>query len=79
MLRTKSKQSYVKNTLKVKHHGRLYFVSKAKLNYILNRIGMRAKFDFINEDLREFLFKSKLLYTEFLLHISDGVKEFDKQ
>ncbi len=78
MLRTKSKQSYLKKAVKVRHHGRLYFVNKAKLSFVLSKIGVCKKFDFLNENLKDFLSKNKLLYTEFLHHVSDSVKVFDK-
>ncbi len=78
MLKTKLQQSYLAKTVEVKHHGRLYFVNKAKLNFILNKIGMYAKFNFLNDDLRDFLFQNRLLYTEFLQYISDGVEISDK-
>lgn len=78
MLRTKTKKSYIKRAVKIKHHGRIYFVNKTRLKYILERIGINKKINFLNDDLREFLFKNKFLYTEFLQFISDGVKTFNK-
>lgn len=75
MLKMKLRETPIKTT-KLKHHKRIYFVNKAKLNYTLNKMGMFGKFNFSNEDLKEFLFKHRLLYTEFLEHISDGFKCF---
>ena len=66
--------NFMKLTVKVKYHGKFYFVNKAKLNYTLNKIGMQAKFDFTNEDMKDFLSKNRLLYTEFLEFISDCVR-----
>ncbi len=78
MIKTKSQRSYLKKALKIKHHGRLYFVNRAKLNFVLSKIGICKKFDFLNEDLKDFLSKNKLLYTEFLYHVSDSVRVFDR-
>lgn len=65
----------MKTTVKVSYHGKFYFVNKARLNYTLNKMGMQAKFDFTNEDMKNFLSKNKLLYTEFLEFISDCVRD----
>ena len=78
MLRTKLKKIYFKKVVKIRHHGKLYFVNKDKLNYIFNRIGVCKKFDFVNVNLRDYLIKNKFLYTEFLNYVSDTVKTFDK-
>ena len=65
----------MKITVKVSYHGKFYSVNKARLNYTLNKMGMQAKFDFTNEDMKNFLSKNKLLYTEFLEFISDCVRD----
>lgn len=74
MYKLKLQETSIKKCVKVKHHGRVYFVNKAKLNYTLNKMGMFAKFNYTDEDLREYLFRQRLLYTEFLEHISDSFK-----
>lgn len=75
MFKMKLRESNISKNVKVRHHNRIYFVNKAKLNYTLNKMGMFAKFNYVNEDLREYLFRQRLLYTEFLEHISDSFKD----
>ena len=67
-------ESFVKKTVVVKYHGKFYYINKARLNSTLNKMGMRARFDFVNENMKDFLLKNKLLYTEFLEFISDFVE-----
>ena len=64
-------ESFVKKTVVVKYHGKFYYINKARLNSTLNKMGMRARFDFVNENIKDYLLKNKLLYTEFLEFISD--------
>ena len=75
MFKLKSQETGISKNVKIKHHGRVYFVNKAKLNYTLNKMGLYAKFNYTKEDLREFLFRQRFLYTEFHEHISDGFRE----
>lgn len=76
MQKLKLNRVFSKKAIKLRHHSRVYFVSKAKLNYALNKMGMYGKFNFHNISLKEFLFENRLLYTEFLEHISDFWKAF---
>ncbi len=78
MLKTKTRLSYLKKALKIKHHGKLYFVNKKKLNFVLGKIGIKDKFNFNKNNLKDFLFENRLLYTEFLQYVSDGIKTFNK-
>ena len=65
------RESLVKKPVVVKYHGKLYYINRGKLNNTLNRMGMCAKFDFVDENMRDFLVQNKLLYTEFLESIRE--------
>ena len=54
------RESFVKKTVVVKYHGKFYYINKARLNSTLNKMGMRARFDFVNENIKDYLLKNKL-------------------
>ena len=49
------RESFVKKTVVVKYHGKFYYINKARLNSTLNKMGMRARFDFVNENIKDYL------------------------
>ena len=49
------RESFVKKTVVVKYHGKFYYINKARLNSTLNKMGMRARFDFVNENIKDIL------------------------
>ncbi len=64
---------FLMRVIKLQFHKKIYSINIKKLNSVLEKIGAHKFFDEKSQDIKDFLFGQKLLYTEFLEFISDEV------